>query len=160
MLYQPILADHEISIRAEKCIPADLSGQTIVSGHTRYVWQDALFAGCISSGIQLSAWIELSARIQLSAWIELKIVSRHPGRTTYPGSGYVSWSGYNPPGSQGSLLCDGSSARKSTMSCSHRFLGRAWARPHASLECTKGSHCRSEERRVGKECRSRWSPYH
>ena len=22
------------------------------------------------------------------------------------------------------------------------------------------SHCRSEERRVGKECRSRWSPYH
>src|SRR5256885_12420820 len=23
-----------------------------------------------------------------------------------------------------------------------------------------GSSCRSEERRVGKECRSRWSPYH
>ena len=23
-----------------------------------------------------------------------------------------------------------------------------------------GSHIRSEERRVGKECRSRWSPYH
>ena len=23
-----------------------------------------------------------------------------------------------------------------------------------------GSHARSEERRVGKECRSRWSPYH
>src|SRR5260370_38055569 len=23
-----------------------------------------------------------------------------------------------------------------------------------------GSTCRSEERRVGKECRSRWSPYH
>ena len=23
-----------------------------------------------------------------------------------------------------------------------------------------GSNCRSEERRVGKECRSRWSPYH
>ena len=21
-------------------------------------------------------------------------------------------------------------------------------------------HCRSEERRIGKECRSRWSPYH
>ena len=25
---------------------------------------------------------------------------------------------------------------------------------------TKGRSCRSEERRVGKECRSRWSPYH
>ena len=24
----------------------------------------------------------------------------------------------------------------------------------------KGDECRSEERRVGKECRSRWSPYH
>ena len=23
-----------------------------------------------------------------------------------------------------------------------------------------GAHTRSEERRVGKECRSRWSPYH
>ena len=23
----------------------------------------------------------------------------------------------------------------------------------------RGVHCRSEERRVGKECRSRWSPY-
>ena len=25
---------------------------------------------------------------------------------------------------------------------------------------TSKYHCRSEERRVGKECRSRWSPYH
>jgi len=25
---------------------------------------------------------------------------------------------------------------------------------------TYGPHLRSEERRVGKECRSRWSPYH
>ena len=24
----------------------------------------------------------------------------------------------------------------------------------------RGKHKRSEERRVGKECRSRWSPYH
>ena len=29
----------------------------------------------------------------------------------------------------------------------------------ASLECDEAG-CRSEERRVGKECRSRWSPYH
>ena len=26
--------------------------------------------------------------------------------------------------------------------------------------CTTAEDCRSEERRVGKECRSRWSPYH
>src|SRR2546427_13146843 len=26
--------------------------------------------------------------------------------------------------------------------------------------CSKGRQSRSEERRVGKECRSRWSPYH
>ena len=28
------------------------------------------------------------------------------------------------------------------------------------IVCKVGSHSRSEERRVGKECRSRWSPYH
>ena len=26
--------------------------------------------------------------------------------------------------------------------------------------CRYHGNCRSEERRVGKECRSRWSPYH
>ena len=28
------------------------------------------------------------------------------------------------------------------------------------IKLEKSSHGRSEERRVGKECRSRWSPYH
>ena len=31
---------------------------------------------------------------------------------------------------------------------------------NAMAECMKGMSDRSEERRVGKECRSRWSPYH
>ena len=31
---------------------------------------------------------------------------------------------------------------------------------HAEVECHEVDHWRSEERRVGKECRSRWSPYH
>src|SRR5256885_8541296 len=35
------------------------------------------------------------------------------------------------------------------------FLGQ-----FASVEGKKGGQFRSEERRVGKECRSRWSPYH
>ena len=30
----------------------------------------------------------------------------------------------------------------------------------AKLDKHQGNHRRSEERRVGKECRSRWSPYH
>ena len=30
----------------------------------------------------------------------------------------------------------------------------------ASAETIEGGQVRSEERRVGKECRSRWSPYH
>ena len=30
----------------------------------------------------------------------------------------------------------------------------------ARYEASKGGPRRSEERRVGKECRSRWSPYH
>jgi len=29
-----------------------------------------------------------------------------------------------------------------------------------AVVCLSGSLNRSEERRVGKECRSRWSPYH
>ena len=29
-----------------------------------------------------------------------------------------------------------------------------------SISLTEEEHKRSEERRVGKECRSRWSPYH
>ena len=28
------------------------------------------------------------------------------------------------------------------------------------IAAKKSNHARSEERRVGKECRSRWSPYH
>src|SRR6202163_5069322 len=36
---------------------------------------------------------------------------------------------------------------------------RKWRRTDSSC-CRTGKHCRSEERRVGKECRSRWSPYH
>ena len=30
----------------------------------------------------------------------------------------------------------------------------------AALQIEKNNKARSEERRVGKECRSRWSPYH
>ena len=44
--------------------------------------------------------------------------------------------------------------------------GRSWRgagarnRPAQSGRLRAGVHKRSEERRVGKECRSRWSPYH
>src|SRR2546427_2283756 len=39
--------------------------------------------------------------------------------------------------------------------------GSAWARAgSASAELIVRGQGRSEERRVGKECRSRWSPYH
>ena len=31
---------------------------------------------------------------------------------------------------------------------------------NSSLQASDGDLSRSEERRVGKECRSRWSPYH
>ena len=31
---------------------------------------------------------------------------------------------------------------------------------HPDVVCVLGDGMRSEERRVGKECRSRWSPYH
>ena len=48
--------------------------------------------------------------------------------------------------------------------CSGGLAG-AWTGPAASARRTPGTASlrarrRSEERRVGKECRSRWSPYH
>src|SRR2546422_3433198 len=49
----------------------------------------------------------------------------------------------------------------------NRGLGHYHVDPRAYLRRHKrdnsrftGVRCRSEERRVGKECRSRWSPYH
>ena len=41
--------------------------------------------------------------------------------------------------------------------------GETWTRTHDDFRAKTGSYLmrmRSEERRVGKECRSRWSPYH
>src|SRR2546426_12296443 len=37
---------------------------------------------------------------------------------------------------------------------------RAQVRIAREYDPARAIHCRSEERRVGKECRSRWSPYH
>ena|SRR5215469_11708987 len=40
-------------------------------------------------------------------------------------------------------------------------IARAERRPaRRYYETTRAADARSEERRVGKECRSRWSPYH
>src|SRR5215510_6676506 len=43
--------------------------------------------------------------------------------------------------------------------CSRSITARSRAR-RSHTGCWKKSASRSEERRVGKECRSRWSPYH
>src|SRR2546430_17200428 len=41
-----------------------------------------------------------------------------------------------------------------------RHPWRKWADVEAESSRMPGGQSRSEERRVGKECRSRWSPYH
>src|SRR3989441_5123634 len=41
-----------------------------------------------------------------------------------------------------------------------RSLGKHIGRPRAKVDVEAVRNLRSEERRVGKECRSRWSPYH
>ena len=38
------------------------------------------------------------------------------------------------------------------------FIANGWEKPKGM--CDSAWESRSEERRVGKECRSRWSPYH
>ena len=47
------------------------------------------------------------------------------------------------------------------LSCYRRLMGNPVSAARALLEeLTAALPARSEERRVGKECRSRWSPYH
>src|SRR3712207_9365589 len=41
-----------------------------------------------------------------------------------------------------------------------RAAGITLSEPQAALARSRIAAARSEERRVGKECRSRWSPYH
>ena len=42
-----------------------------------------------------------------------------------------------------------------------KVIERSWGEDKRSISYVPNlSHNRSEERRVGKECRSRWSPYH
>ena len=43
---------------------------------------------------------------------------------------------------------------------SSEFSARQPGEPSGLLRCIHALDARSEERRVGKECRSRWSPYH
>ena len=54
--------------------------------------------------------------------------------------------------------------RKEAHICIHRefyeFLRLHTNADLTNLEIFNGHDFRSEERRVGKECRSRWSPYH
>ena len=40
------------------------------------------------------------------------------------------------------------------------FEGRIWKEEVNVRDFIQKNYTRSEERRVGKECRSRWSPYH
>src|SRR2546421_9516974 len=42
----------------------------------------------------------------------------------------------------------------------NRHGADAWGFGVRAGDLAVGRHARSEERRVGKECRSRWSPYH
>src|SRR3989475_10860195 len=72
----------------------------------------------------------------------------------------------------GTLLCEGHLLIEDVPGVGKTMLAKSLAR---SLDCTfrriqftpdllpsdiTGVRARSEERRVGKECRSRWSPYH
>src|SRR2546428_3727209 len=59
---------------------------------------------------------------------------------------------------------DGSGNPDEALHASEPRLGGAarqqWRREPAADDRGGALHLRSEERRVGKECRSRWSPYH
>ena len=58
------------------------------------------------------------------------------------------YEGYGPKGSALIIECVTENKNRTVADVRHQ------------LSRSGGSHRRSEERRVGKECRSRWSPYH
>ena len=67
------------------------------------------------------------------------------------------------PSSVDVVLCSSGSPDPSFLREAAGLLGDAMSRQGLAADMTVvegGSFARSEERRVGKECRSRWSPYH
>ena len=55
--------------------------------------------------------------------------------------------------------------KKALMQIREKMRNEYWLNASFTVEnlligCMNGQYQRSEERRVGKECRSRWSPYH
>src|SRR3990167_11164920 len=67
----------------------------------------------------------------------------------------VNFDGVNSPGSGDDVLACGSDA---SVDNQEPFTIAAWIYPESTGEGSIGRIWRSEERRVGKECRSRWSP--
>src|SRR2546430_16886590 len=56
--------------------------------------------------------------------------------------------------------CGAATRHRSYLSCVSRVAHEAVVSGALSPRCKAAVMSRSEERRVGKECRSRWSPYH
>ena len=54
-------------------------------------------------------------------------------------------------------ICEKGAHFGNNVSHSHRRSNKMWK---SNVKSVKVKVDRSEERRVGKECRSRWSPYH
>ena len=58
-------------------------------------------------------------------------------------------------------ICEKGAHFGNNVSHSHRKSPKMWKSNVKSVRVkTENGATRSEERRVGKECRSRWSPYH
>src|SRR2546422_11623036 len=76
-----------------------------------------------------------------------------------PGPGTDAW-GALPATEAGWARSAYSHGRRLFRKCDAKIDGQRPAVPRPDHDRVAPSGVRSEERRVGKECRSRWSPYH
>src|SRR3989441_12985980 len=150
-----------------------------------YVWFDALTNYLSATGFPDAGYERLwpadlhvvgknITRFHCIIWPAMLLAANLPLPRAVRAHGFVLWEGTKMSKTAGTAVTLGEAIDRHGADALRYFLLRevgfdndgefTWerfdARYSSELADTLGNLVRSEERRVGKECRSRWSPYH